>query len=209
MATVVKTLFLNMNPQLPSKETADFCSKLPHSHRGCLSLNMRREACEFSVRSSHRLFAGSPTISSVNLGLENDASPGFAVSDSMPEARELKIQVDVSGEKTRVLFYDVFSKLVAAAQPIPGFRRVKGGKTPDIPEDVLLHILGPSKVNKKAIEKIINHAVAEIVEKEGLQVTDNLKIEESYEELEATFEAGKDFSFNAIVELQEKGVDGH
>ncbi|KAJ8750311.1 hypothetical protein K2173_014226 [Erythroxylum novogranatense] len=36
-----------------------------------------------------------------------------------------------SGTKTRAIFNDVFDKMVAAAQPIPGFRRVKGEKTPD------------------------------------------------------------------------------
>lgn len=38
-----------------------------------------------------------------------------------------QIRVEVSGAKTRAIFNDVFDKMVAAAQPIPGFRRVKGG----------------------------------------------------------------------------------
>lgn len=36
--------------------------------------------------------------------------------------------MEVSGAKTRAIFEDVFKKMVTAAQPIPGFRRVKGGK---------------------------------------------------------------------------------
>ena len=36
--------------------------------------------------------------------------------------------MELSGVKTRAIFDDVFSKMVADAQPIPGFRRVKGGK---------------------------------------------------------------------------------
>lgn len=39
-----------------------------------------------------------------------------------------QVSVEVSGSKTRAIFDDVFDKMVAAAQPIPGFRRVKGGK---------------------------------------------------------------------------------
>ena len=39
-----------------------------------------------------------------------------------------QINVEVSGAKTRAIFDDVFDKMVTAAQPIPGFRRVKGGK---------------------------------------------------------------------------------
>lgn len=41
----------------------------------------------------------------------------------------MQIRVDVSGTRTQAIFDDVFSKLVAAAQPIPGFRRVKGGES--------------------------------------------------------------------------------
>lgn len=37
--------------------------------------------------------------------------------------------VDVFGTRTQAVFDEVFSKMVADAQPIPGFRRVKGGKT--------------------------------------------------------------------------------
>lgn len=38
-----------------------------------------------------------------------------------------QISVEVFGARTQEIFDDVFSKMVAAAQPIPGFRRVKGG----------------------------------------------------------------------------------
>lgn len=38
-----------------------------------------------------------------------------------------QIKVEVSGAKTRAIFNEVFDKMVADAQPIPGFRRVKGG----------------------------------------------------------------------------------
>jgi hypothetical protein len=34
-----------------------------------------------------------------------------------------------------------------------------------VPKEVALHLIGPSKVKKAAIKKIINHAVAEYVEK--------------------------------------------
>ncbi|XP_010238371.1 uncharacterized protein LOC100832086 isoform X3 [Brachypodium distachyon] len=96
----------------------------------------------------------------------------------------------------------VFAKHVAAAQPLPGFRQMKGGKTPDVPKEVALHLIGPSKVKKAAIKKIINRAVAEYVEKENLDVLKNLKVLQSYEELEAAFEPGKEFCFDATVHLQ-------
>ncbi|KAG7568873.1 Trigger factor ribosome-binding domain superfamily [Arabidopsis thaliana x Arabidopsis arenosa] len=47
-------------------------------------------------------------------------------------SNEVKVHVEVSGEKTQTIFNHVFEKMVAAAQPIPGFRRVKGGMTSQI-----------------------------------------------------------------------------
>jgi len=40
----------------------------------------------------------------------------------------VQISVEVFGNKTQRIFDDVFKRMVAAAQPIPGFRRVKGGR---------------------------------------------------------------------------------
>lgn len=48
-----------------------------------------------------------------------------------------QISVEVFGARTQEIFDDVFSKMVAAAQPIPGFRRVKGG---NLSHDGLLSI---------------------------------------------------------------------
>lgn len=118
---------------------------------------------------------------------------------------EIKMQATVSGTRTQEIFDDVFSQMVNAAQPIPGFRRVKGGKTPDIPKEVLLDFLGPEKVKKEVIKKIIHVIVSEYVTKEGLRVSENLGVVESYEELEASFQPGKKFIFNAILQLQENG----
>lgn len=42
----------------------------------------------------------------------------------------LQITVEVSGTKTQEIYDKVFSKMVEDAQPIPGFRRVKGGSSP-------------------------------------------------------------------------------
>ncbi|GAB4828488.1 hypothetical protein Ancab_039326 [Ancistrocladus abbreviatus] len=61
-----------------------------------------------------------------------------------------QIDVVVNGAKTREIFEEEFSKMVANAQPIPGFRRVKGG------ESFPLEVLGPSKVYKQVIKKVIN-----------------------------------------------------
>ncbi|XP_024003872.1 uncharacterized protein LOC18026940 [Eutrema salsugineum] len=118
-------------------------------------------------------------------------------------SNEVKVHVEVSGQKTQTVFNHVFEKMVAAAQPIPGFRRVKGGKTPDIPRDILLEILGYSKVYRQVIKKLINSAIEDYVKQEDLKVGKELSVEQSYEDLEETFEPGESFSFDAIIKLQE------
>ncbi|KAF6173185.1 hypothetical protein GIB67_028483 [Kingdonia uniflora] len=72
-----------------------------------------------------------------------------------------------------------------------------------IPKGVLLQILGPSKVYKQVIKKLINSTIADYVEKENLKVTNDLRVEQSFEELEETFEPGADFSFDAVLILQQ------
>ncbi|KAK8946600.1 hypothetical protein KSP39_PZI006639 [Platanthera zijinensis] len=134
-----------------------------------------------------------------NVNLSTKKFKDFIVSTSVGTNQGVKVTVDVSGARTQEIFDDVFAKLVEAAQPIPGFRRVKGGKTLDIPKDVLLHILGPSKVNKETILSVINTTVAEFVEKEGLDVSGDLRVEQSYADIEAAFVPGKEFSFEAII----------
>ncbi|XP_072084784.1 uncharacterized protein [Arachis hypogaea] len=126
----------------------------------------------------------------------------FSVSvGDISDSKELKISIKVSGSKTQQIFDDVFGKMVAAAQPIPGFRRVKGGEV-SIPKEILLEVLGPSRVYKEVIKKIINSTVAEYVEKEQLMVSTNLRVEQSFEDLKSTFEEGQQFSFDAVVQLQ-------
>ncbi|KAF8086950.1 hypothetical protein N665_0607s0012 [Sinapis alba] len=118
-------------------------------------------------------------------------------------SNEVKVHVEVSGEKTQTVFNTVFEKMVAAAQPIPGFRRVKGGKTPNIPREILLEILGYSKVYRQVIKTLINSAIEDYVKQEDLKVGKELSVEQSYEDLEETFEPGESFSFDATIKLQE------
>ncbi|KAK4387916.1 hypothetical protein Sango_2398200 [Sesamum angolense] len=112
---------------------------------------------------------------------------------------DVHITVEVSGFKTQEIYDEVFSKMVDDAQPIPGFRRVKG--------DTKRHSfgnLGPSKVYEQVIRKIINSGIAESVAKEGLTVGKDLQIEQSLEDLEASFEPGSNFKFDATVQCLNK-----
>ncbi|CAN0918121.1 hypothetical protein LINGRAHAP2_LOCUS30686 [Linum grandiflorum] len=149
------------------------------------------------------------------------------VTNSTEDSTVLKISVEVSGTKTRAIFDDAFHRMVEAAQPIPGFRRVKGvglivyvfflfisimGKHQEkhpmcllflqIPKDVLLEILGASRVYKQVIQKVINSCVAEYVDKQGLEVGKDLEVEQSFEDLEDAFNPGEKFKFDALLRLQ-------
>lgn len=211
MELAVKTHFLGSNPKIIShRQHKEVFLKINCPRVCASSLQIRHEqfSGQLYTRRSHRRF---PTISAVLSGakdveVSSSQFDGFSVSTSsgILEPGELKISVEVSGTITQKVFDSVFEKMGADAQPIPGFRRVKGGKTPNIPKDILLEILGPSKVFKQVIKKIINSTLAEYVEKEGLKVSNDLRVEQSFEDLESTFEAGKTFNFNAILQLQEK-----
>ncbi|CAN6198527.1 unnamed protein product [Urochloa humidicola] len=148
------------------------------------------------------LQAASPVQCTENLTQSSISFKDFCVSVFTEDDGLIKIQVNVSGTMTDSIFEKVFTKKVAAAQPLPGFRRMKGGKTPDIPKEVALHLIGPSKVKKETIKKIINCTVVEYVQKEGLTASKNLKVQQSYEELEAAFEPRKEFCFDATIHLE-------
>lgn len=157
------------------------------------AVNERSSLCAFALSSEAE-----------EVGVSTTSLDGISVAaKTTSEPLELKIRIDVTGAKTQEIFDDVFSKMVAAAQPIPGFRRVKGGKTPNIPKDILVQVLGPEKVYKNVIKRVINSSIADYVEKEGLKITKELSVEQNYEELEAKFEPGTEFSFDAFIHLQE------
>ncbi|KAK4857180.1 hypothetical protein QYF36_025394 [Acer negundo] len=199
MAMAVKTVFLSINPKIIN-------------HKQIVDVSIPRISCRrpcffpLTTRRSHKYpKAAFAVLSAVeDVGVSSSQFEDFLVTTTgTNDARELKASIEVSGAKTRAIFDDVFDKMVAAAQPIPGFRRVKGGKTPNIPRDILLEVLGSSKVYKEVITEVINSTIAEYVEKEDLKVSTDLRVEQSFEELENMFEPDEKFSFDAVIKLQE------
>ncbi|CAA2988052.1 trigger factor [Olea europaea subsp. europaea] len=196
--------FFNLNPKIVTKkQIADVFIQCPHSRRKCFCVNMGYERQKLPGRTSNKCLF---TVATASSGVQDvEVSSPFKeftiTTSSVDKTNELKISVEVSGLKTQQIFDNVFSKMVADAQPIPGFRRVKGGKTPNIPREILLEILGPSKVYKQVIEKVINSTIAEYVDKEGLTVSKDLLVEQSFEDLEEIFEPGDEFRFDAIVQF--------
>ncbi|KAJ4840990.1 hypothetical protein Tsubulata_044853 [Turnera subulata] len=221
MEVVVKTLFtgLTLQPSKSVKEKEVLHCFIPNLSTKPQSFS-RRVRCRtqrYWRRENYRRVGHVCAVVSEDVGVSS--SRDVLVTRSTNQEGELKISVEVSGARTRVIFDEVFDRMVAAAQPIPGFRRAKGGKlndscltangdvdtrkTPNVPRDVLLQILGPSKVYKEVIKKVINSTVAEYVEKESFKVSKELRVEQSFEELEDAFEPHEKFCFTAVLGLQE------
>ncbi|PSS32807.1 Trigger factor like [Actinidia chinensis var. chinensis] len=207
MEIAINTRFLGFNPKIVKyKQNADVFILNLSPKRERFTLQIRHNAKEFHERACRKNLSVVCAVSSgvKDIDISTSQCEDFSFSaGGTSKANKLRISVKVSGAKTQAIFDDVFYKMVADAQPIPGFRRIKGGKTPDIPRDVLLQVLGPSKVYKQVIKKVINSTIAEYVEKESLAVTKDLSVEQSFEDLEAAFEPGDQFSFDAVLQLRE------
>ncbi|KAB1219462.1 hypothetical protein CJ030_MR3G012258 [Morella rubra] len=72
-----------------------------------------------------------------------------------------------------------------------------------VPKSFLLQILGEERVTKFVIQEIVNSTMADYVKKENIKVKENkISTTETAEELKSLFTAGKEFGFNAIIELE-------
>ncbi|KAG5048923.1 hypothetical protein AAZX31_04G110600 [Glycine max] len=203
MNAASQTFILNLTPQVATckQRVHEFIVPSLNCRHFGLSWKLRHGARNILRREYIKCLPTADVLSDAQISSDQFEDFSVSVADNN-DSSELKISVEVSGNKTQRIFDDVFKKMVAAAQPIPGFRRVKGGKTPDIPKNILLEVLGPSKVFNEVIKKIINSTVAEYVEKECLIVSKDLRVEQSFEDLETTFEEGEKFSFDVVLELQ-------
>ncbi|KAG8492976.1 hypothetical protein CXB51_012648 [Gossypium anomalum] len=143
------------------------------------------------------------------------------------DENKIQLRVDVTGIETQKVFNKVLTDLARQAPPIPGFRREKGGKTTKVrgflplhffrfliwpcflssclvPREFLLQILGEERVTKFVVQEIVTSTVADYVKEENLNVKDKkVSTSQSAEELKVSFTPGKDFWFNAVVELEE------
>ncbi|CAL0302562.1 unnamed protein product [Lupinus luteus] len=203
MQTASGTFILSLTPQITAEKVRvdDFIKPSLIRRQLCLSWKLRHGAKDFLKREHINCHPTAAVSGDAQTSSAHFEEFSVSVAD-INDVKELKISIEVSGNKTQKIFDDVFEKMVAAAQPIPGFRRVKGGKTPDIPKDILLEVLGPFNVYRKVIKQIINSTIGEYVEKERLIVSNDLRVEQSFEDLEASFEAGEKFSFDAVIQLK-------
>ncbi|KAH7297060.1 hypothetical protein KP509_26G051300 [Ceratopteris richardii] len=135
---------------------------------------------------------------SVSIRFEDEAT----ITSEPYGEMQLKVSVSVTAVGTRNAFDYVLENLRKSAPPVQGFRRAKGGKSV-IPKDVLYQMLGPSRVDGFVVEEIVSSAVLEYVEKESFKVKKNFQTVQSNKELAAMFKAGKDFVFEAILDLED------
>ncbi|GMY32659.1 trigger factor [Fagus crenata] len=64
-------------------------------------------------------------------------------------------------------------------------------------------MLGEERVTKFVIQEIVNSTMADYVKKENLNVKDNkINTTQTAEELMSVFTPGKEFGFNATLELE-------
>ncbi|XWS22162.1 hypothetical protein CRYUN_Cryun29cG0011100 [Craigia yunnanensis] len=129
MEIAVKTLWLGLNPKIISyKQVEDVFFPKLSCKRACFPPRIRYRALKSLGRERHVCLHIPHAVSSdvEDVGVSSQFEDFTVTITSTKESRGLKIRVVVSGSKTRAIFNDVFDKMVAAAQPIPGFRRVKG-----------------------------------------------------------------------------------
>ncbi|PPR92632.1 hypothetical protein GOBAR_AA28038 [Gossypium barbadense] len=118
------------------------------------------------------------------------------------DENKIQLRVDVTGIETQKVFNKVLTDLARQAPPIPGFRREKGGN--QVPREFLLQILGEERVTKFVVQEIVTSTVADYVKEENLNIKDKkVSTSQSAEELKVSFTPGKDFWFNAVLELEE------
>ncbi|KAK8643626.1 hypothetical protein V6N13_012912 [Hibiscus sabdariffa] len=121
------------------------------------------------------------------------------------DEKKIQLRVDVTGIETQKVFNKVLMDLARQAPPIPGFRREKGGKTTKVPTEFLLQILGEDRVTKFVVQEILTSTIADYVKEEKLKVKDKkVTTSQTAEELKVSFTPGKDFGFNAVLELEEE-----
>ncbi|XP_023513632.1 uncharacterized protein LOC111778179 isoform X2 [Cucurbita pepo subsp. pepo] len=115
----------------------------------------------------------------------------------------IQLRVDLTGDETQKVFDQVLTNLARSAPPMPGFRKQKGGKTSNVPKSFLLEVLGKDRVTKFVIQEILNSTMADYAKKANIKVKDKMvNTTQTEDELKVLFRPGKEFGFNAILELE-------
>ncbi|KAF6173184.1 hypothetical protein GIB67_028482 [Kingdonia uniflora] len=120
-----------MCPKLVSlNNLVGVCDSYPSRWRESFRPWKRDNLQKLCARTNYASIVAACALSSeLDLRVSTDSVEGVSIaSTTSSESGEIKISVNVAGAKSQAIFDNVFSKMVAAAQPIPGFRREKGDR---------------------------------------------------------------------------------
>ncbi|KAI3988129.1 hypothetical protein MKX01_011918 [Papaver californicum] len=120
---------------------------------------------------------------------------------------KIQVRVDLTGIETLKVHDEVVTNLAKSAPPVPGFRKMKGGKTSNIPKSFILRALGEDRVTKFVIQEIVSATMTEFVKAENLTVNNKFKTIQSAAELKKAFTPGKEFGFNATLDIEKENSD--
>ncbi|MCL7024837.1 hypothetical protein MKW94_026043 [Papaver nudicaule] len=190
-------------------------SHINGSTRNCFSVHYRRNdnfpRLLFSSGESHR--RSSQITYAVDSGLESSISADQDIVRHLKKAKvviesrdddKIQVRVDLTGIETLKVHDEVVSNLAKSAPPVPGFRKMKGGKTSNIPKSFILRALGEDRVTKFVIQEIVSSTMTEFVKTENLTVNNKFKTIQSAAELKKAFTPGKEFGFNATLDIEKE-----
>ncbi|KAH7572901.1 hypothetical protein JRO89_XS03G0031200 [Xanthoceras sorbifolium] len=116
-----------------------------------------------------------------------------------------QVRVDLTGDETQKVFDKVLTNLARSAPPIPGFRREKGGKTSKVPKSLLLQVIGEERVMKFVVQEIVSSTMTDYTKK--AMKDKKINTIQTAQELRKLFTPGKDFGFNAVMELEKSEAE--
>ncbi|XP_026422222.1 uncharacterized protein LOC113318290 [Papaver somniferum] len=168
----------------------------------------------FSSGESHR--RSSQITYAVDSGVESSITADQDIVRHLKQAKvviesrdddKIQVRVDLTGIETLKIHDVVIANLAKSAPPVPGFRKMKGGKTSNIPKSFILRALGEDRVTKFTVQEIVSATMTEFVKTENLTVNNTFKTIQSAAELKATFKPGKEFGFNATLDIEKENSD--
>ncbi|XP_058202353.1 uncharacterized protein LOC131316871 [Rhododendron vialii] len=195
---------LQKHVQLETSHNAtriNLCSAQHYAHGRLINI------CSSSRRSLKHLKPKSAAGSGVEVSTDSkDNAITISTAKIMVESEDfdnIQLRVDLTGKETQRVFDQVLKNLARSAPPFPGLRKLKGGKTSEIPKSFLFDVFGKDTVTEFVVNEIVTSTMCDYVKKEKLKVKDSkVNTIQTAEELKSSFAPGKEFGFNVTLELE-------
>jgi trigger factor len=115
------------------------------------------------------------------------------IQEKLP-ASQIGLEIEIPAETTKKTHEKVVQNLAKSAN-IPGFRPGK------VPRQILLQRLGTNAVKAAVIEELIENCLESALKQEAIESLGNPKLLSKFEDMIATYEPGKAFTFSASVDV--------